>query len=276
MKEYRGKFEIDSFMNLDFTQMAFPSTLVFDEMKTNSVYDEDDSQYVKKIEIDVVDANTVNVVISFQNTSIPSESFLTQLSNLSQDLEVYFPDGFTTICHIKCLDDTFFINYLSDFFLSDVNCIFYYNTNSPSNKVTKTLNFVKCEEVQYTRPITNRSVVLDLKENITDENFNYVFLTVLNRFYFLDDKQMIKDHSVLYLSEDVLMSWGDLIRQQTGFVERNENDYNLEKVDDFVNYNFKKRVINNTITPTNDVFDSVGTSVNSGFYTLHTVGKYGY
>ncbi len=134
------------------------------------------------------------------------------------------------------------------------NCIFLYRLRGDKKQINKNPDFVENMEISYTRPINYKSMIIDMKRTISDKSFNYVYLTVLNRFYFVTDITLINDILSVGLREDVLESWKDLIRLQSGFVERNRYDYDMDKVDDYVYTDFNKAITYTTITPTLDLF----------------------
>ena len=59
-------------------------------------------------------------------------------------------------------------------------------------------------------------------------SFNYVFIPQFNRYYFVTALTNIRDGLwSMSLHVDVLMTYKSTIKQQNGFIARNENDYNL-------------------------------------------------
>lgn len=109
-----------------------------------------------------------------------------------------------------------------------------YQNKAEANRVDKTNYITLVKEVlgvlRESTSIIDFSVVLELD---TFPNFNYVYIEIFNRYYFVSDiVSLNKNIWEVSLSCDVLMSYKDAINACTGFVDRNENTYNLLIVDD--------------------------------------------
>lgn len=109
-----------------------------------------------------------------------------------------------------------------------------YHNKAEANRVDKTNYITLVKEVlgvlRESTSIIDFSVILELD---TFPNFNYVYIEVFNRYYFVSDIVLFnKNIWEVSLSCDVLMSYKDAINACTGFVDRNENIYNLLIVDD--------------------------------------------
>ena len=109
-----------------------------------------------------------------------------------------------------------------------------YQNKAEANRVDKTNYITLVKEVlgvlRESTSIIDFSVVLELD---TFPNFNYVYIEIFNRYYFVSDIVSVnKNIWEVSLSCDVLMSYKDAINACTGFVDRNENTYNLLIVDD--------------------------------------------
>lgn len=64
-------------------------------------------------------------------------------------------------------------------------------------------------------------------------DFNYVYISEFNRYYFVNDVEIENNKLyTLYLNIDILMSYNTQIRQLKGFVDRNEFTFNSRIVDD--------------------------------------------
>ena len=64
-------------------------------------------------------------------------------------------------------------------------------------------------------------------------DFNYVYIEQLGRCYFVENINFLhRNLYEVYLRVDVLMSYRIEINSQTAFIERNENDYDLELKDE--------------------------------------------
>lgn len=233
-------------------------------------FDEVHGDYVKRIKIQVTTSPTVILTIRYIDGTI--DTLNTNLSNINQDLdELYFNGNIMGIGGLSTNSDDAYlqadlINAYSR--INDENYMFLFRMNSPKDHIFKSLEHVDTVEIKYTRPITHKHIVLDMKRTLSDVPFNYVLLTVLNRYYYVTDATMTNEHYVLDLVEDVLMSFNSLIKQQTAFVERNEFTYDSDKVDDLVTYDYDKDVTYTTITPTNDIYYNSSSLSNVGFWVM--------
>lgn len=133
-------------------------------------------------------------------------------------------------------------------FDTTTNFIIFYTLNSPKNQVTKSLTHVGTEKVSYNTPITHKNLTLNMKLTASDRKFNYVYLSVLNRYYYVVDMVLTNDYAQLQLQEDVLMSFSGLIRSQTAFVTRSESNGNLDMFDNLVVFDVEKSITVTTVT----------------------------
>ena len=259
--EYRGYFNINLHV-FDTVLTLLPVSqdyILIDELEKNKIYDVTLHEYVKSIKFDNWDGDTIDLLIKYQNPAIADTFIQSDINTVLANFTHRFLVNFDSIGRFSTSVQSIYEQF-ENYFNPSVNAIFFYRMKSPKIKLNKELEFVKCESVKYTRPITHRNVTLDVKQSASDEQYNYVYLTVLNRFYFVSDAVLQNDMFVLTLKEDVLMSFKDLILQQNAFIERNEYLYNSNLVDDYVTFDFHKKKEYTKITPTNDFLD-FGTGV---------------
>ena len=158
--------------------------------------------------------------------------------------------------------------------ISGIGVIYMDGTNtalrskSPRDTVSKELDFVRSSEIKYTRTINHKRLQIDMLLSVNDEKFNYAYLTVLNRYYYIEDIMLTNNYGLLTLNEDVLMSFADLIRLQTAYVERNQYNIDSNKVDDLIICDYDKELKYTVITPTNDIYWYTGTAENIGYWVL--------
>lgn len=110
-----------------------------------------------------------------------------------------------------------------------MNIDLYINT-SEENAIDKIIVNKKTIEgtIKTTIDITDFSVIFNFFEDWN--NFNYVYIEKLKRYYFVESKRILNNSLVEYdIVEDVLMSFKDLIRQQNILVTESENAYNGSK-----------------------------------------------
>ncbi len=123
-----------------------------------------------------------------------------------------------------------------DLILYNQETIFTYLMDSPKNQVTKTLNFVSSMEININRVINNKNLIVDIAnvDVVSKKRFNYVYIPSMNRYYYVQEINLLKDFTSCSLTEDVLMTFSDLIRTQTAFVDRQENSYDPDLVDTYI------------------------------------------
>lgn len=143
------------------------------------------------------------------------------------------------------------------------NINLYQNTAEP-NRVDKT---------DFIRPVGTLSGALRDESSITDvtitfesesvPTFNYVYIPVFNRYYFVNDITSVKYKLwQMSLSVDPLMTYKDAILSCSGFVDRNENDYNPNIID-------KKRVVEQGHATRRDSVPNELFTSTSGSYVLN-------
>jgi len=165
----------------------------------------------------------------------------------------------------QALDDNFYaINQIFEH-----TGIFLYNILDKNNVLNKSLRYHGFIEGKYKSNIAIKTPVIDI-EGIKIPYFTYVFITDLNRYYYVESAELItKDITRLYLKEDVLMSFKDLILAQSAYIERQENDYNLDLVDELIITEYNKNVTYTTISYTNNIFkDNNNTDYTGDFVVL--------
>lgn len=140
-----------------------------------------------------------------------------------------------------------------------------YQSTTELNRVDKTnyltstgvLSGVLREECSITEPSINIQL-----EGVP--NFNYVYIPIFGRYYFVTNITSIKQNLWnISLEVDVLMTYKDSIYSLYGFIERNENEYNPEIID-------TKRVVEQGFnveehTIQNSVFSANGSYVLNAF-----------
>lgn len=107
-----------------------------------------------------------------------------------------------------------------------------YNNQSAANKIGKTLtnsyvisNAILRAECDILRPRFEISMNSD---TFTAVNYNYCYIPLFNRYYFINDiSQIRKDCMVIACQVDVLESFSSEILENTAVIERNEKLYNL-------------------------------------------------
>lgn len=112
-------------------------------------------------------------------------------------------------------------DYIS-FDIDGKTAIFTYKQYGDNHELNKSLSYVGIIQGIFNHSINVKNIIIDLN-NYTN-NFNYVWIPSLRRYYYVDSVEIISSNFTrLHLKEDVLMSWKELIKQQSAFVSRYEN-----------------------------------------------------
>lgn len=101
-----------------------------------------------------------------------------------------------------------------------------YKNTSEENAIEKIIVDKKTIEgtLKTTIDITNFSVIFNFFDDWN--NYNYVYVEKLKRYYFVDSKRIVNNSLVEYdLIEDVLMSFKDLIRNQNILLSESETAF---------------------------------------------------
>ena len=101
-----------------------------------------------------------------------------------------------------------------------------YKNTSEENAIEKIIVDKKTIEgtLKTNIDITDFSVMFNFFDDWN--NYNYVYIEKLKRYYFVDSKRIINNSLVeYYLIEDVLMSFKDLIRNQNILLSESESAF---------------------------------------------------
>lgn len=99
-------------------------------------------------------------------------------------------------------------------------------------KVNKTtgITFVKAITGTFRSAVNVFSPVIVIQGDLL--KFNYVYIEELHRYYFVSDVQIgTTETQIVYLREDVLMSFKNSINDLGAFIDRNENTYDSDLID---------------------------------------------
>lgn len=272
MKEYIGEYKVEM-------DGRYFSRLIFDEGVSSVVITDIDktyhpvglpsgAKYLTYIKWEYQIYPSIAIIFEYKYiASNGTEQTVTDSQSPSDYTSVWYPnvhaffgDEIDILCRVQIYGDTSFIeqaiyNNLSNAsFIRTSNAIFLYTMNSSKNTVSKSITFVGNMYIKYNKPISYKQLSVDLELEPDEMNFNYVYITVLNRYYYVTDMNLIKNYCSITLSEDVLMSWADVIRSQTAFVERSQSSYSNNLVDDEVMFDYDKNIAVTPITPTAILF----------------------
>lgn len=99
----------------------------------------------------------------------------------------------------------------------------FYTTHSKENEINKTLQ--SPVEVSANMNVSELDVMRpQLLIKTTDISGNYIYISKLRRYYFIDTKTTVDNtHTYLTLRCDVLMTWKDEIMNATGLIVKSQN-----------------------------------------------------
>lgn len=287
MKEYIGEYKVE-------VDPRFFQRLIFDEGVSSVVITDIDktyhpvglpsgAQYLTYIkwEYHIYPSNEIIFEYKYIASNGTEQTVTdTQLpSNYStwyNNVYAFFGDLIDILCRVQVYGDTPLIetriynNLNSLNFIRTSNAIFLYTVNSSKNTVSKSITFVRNMYIKYNKPISYKQLSIDLELEPDELDFNYAFITVLYRYYYVTDMNLIKNYCSITLSEDVLMSWADVIRSQTAFVERSQSSYSNHLVDDEVAFDYDKDITVTTITPTTTLFPTTQTDEDTRYSVVIT------
>ena len=104
--------------------------------------------------------------------------------------------------------------------------ILLYNTLSEENKVDKELTLVR--EIDINLLIRSNVTSFDFSLSSEISNVNYMYVESWGKYFFLKSPTIERNGYTSYRAEeDVLMTYKDQIRQESGIILRQENEGNL-------------------------------------------------
>ena len=140
-----------------------------------------------------------------------------------------------------------------------------YKSSAEQNRVDKT-NFLVADMI-ISGVLREASSLIHPSITFTSDTiptFNYVYIPIFNRYYYVTDITSIKNKLwQMSLTVDVLMTYKEALLACTGYIDRNENEYNGLIPDGMIS--LQKGEVIETNFVTNEVFtESEGTYVLQG------------
>ena len=112
-------------------------------------------------------------------------------------------------------------------FSSEVEIVLYQN-KAEANRVDKTSELVLVDTITGTMRDSISVTDMSIEIEYPIPTFNYVYIPLLNRYYFVDDiTAVVYGVWSVALSVDVLMTYKDTIKTLEAFVDRSQSNYNL-------------------------------------------------
>lgn len=212
-----------------------------------------DQDYVATFEIETFtirfldDDNTVLETQTFDYGTIPFYSKGTPTK------EGYIFNGWSPTPYPANKDQDYKATYRTTTFL-----ITLYKNTAENNKIDKTEYLTKVIDLQgYLRQetnIINPSIVIEYAGEI---NFNYVYISTFNRYYFVNSISSVRSNLWrIELSVDVLMTYKSTILNYECYVSRNENEYNEDIEDNYLPLEYEKIVEITDLYDERETFDT--------------------
>lgn len=109
-----------------------------------------------------------------------------------------------------------------------------YRTNSPKNKVSKTLSLIADITGESNESINEHNISFILSKTYLDnvKNSNYLFSTTTEKYYYIENYEIKNQTIILSCKIDVLMSYKTQILSQTCTISKNEKYSNSYLYDD--------------------------------------------
>lgn len=198
-----------------------------------------DQDYVATFEIETFtirfldDDGTVLETQTFDYGKIP---FYSKGTPTKED---YIFNGWSPTPYPADKDQDYKATYRTTTFL-----ITLYKNTAENNRIDKTEYLTKVIDLQgYLREetnIINPSIIIEYAGEI---NFNYVYISTFNRYYFVNSISSVRSNLWrIELSVDVLMTYKSTILNYNCYVSRNENEYNEYIEDTYLPLQYEKAV----------------------------------
>ena len=129
-----------------------------------------------------------------------------------------------------------------------------YENSAEHNRVNKTNFLTQVDEIYcYFKDEVNLINPTITIEYSVLPTFNYIYIEPFNRYYYVSNITSIRNNVwELELTIDILMSYKDAIKNLKGFIDRNENTFNSNIIDNKVV--FEQNYSKNKYTVSNDIF----------------------
>ena len=133
-----------------------------------------------------------------------------------------------------------------------------YKSSAEQNRVDKT-NFLTADMI-ISGVLREASSLIHPSITFTSDiipTFNYVYIPIFNRYYYVTDITSIKNKLwQMSLTVDVLMTYKEALLACTGYIDRNENEYNGLIPDSMIS--LEKGETIETAFVTNELFEDAG------------------
>lgn len=237
---------------IDFEEIVSYASVSTNEdllLTVNNLIETENCNYIAPDEIDKI---IIRIQPSLNNIDLEAWLGSTLLDHASGDVDT-FPSELNRILedgeeplvvYGNVVETSVFIKLIKNdavnMDIEGLTGIVLYKQNSANNVLNKSLTLSNIIQGKFNIPIALKSFTLDLDGKYV---FNYIWIPLLNRYYYVNSVQRYTDVLTRYtFGEDVLMSWQSLIKSQSAFVTRQENN------------NEKNRLIDNRLPVTDTIY----------------------
>ena len=114
-----------------------------------------------------------------------------------------------------------------------------YNNSSPVEKIGKTLSNGTNFTCLFKQDTSILKPVINIRTSTNLTGFNYMYITELNRYYFIDDIKLLNDNNYEISGlVDVLDTYASQIKANSAVIKRQQHEFNLYLDDpEFKTYN---------------------------------------
>lgn len=124
-----------------------------------------------------------------------------------------------------------------------MNAKLYYTT-SDNRVLNKHLVKEKSISIHYKEDVNVVNPVLYLaSDNLTIENYNYIYVPSLKRYYYIDSWDYSQQRYIIKCHVDVLMSYKEWLLEQYPITKRSASKFNLYINDDRMNLRAESRTL---------------------------------
>lgn len=121
--------------------------------------------------------------------------------------------------------------------------IITYHNASEEHVLNKQITQVNATTSAIFKDDTNMVNPTIIISSLMSKNFNYVYISETDRYYYVTDMTYSQQRTFITLAVDVLMSFKDAIKEMTVIANRSSSTYNVYQKDDTIPFLNKNKVV---------------------------------
>lgn len=121
--------------------------------------------------------------------------------------------------------------------------IITYHNASEEHVLNKQITQVNATTSAIFKDDTNMVNPTIIISSLMSKNFNYVYISETDRYYYVTDMTYSQHRTFITLAVDVLMSFKDAIKEMTVIANRSSSTYNVYQKDDTIPFLNKNKVV---------------------------------